>query len=296
MTRAGISDKSIRCIKVMIKTLLGVLLLFFVGCKQSVTIQKITDGAYCYHATDNENLFLYLEFSNKNVKGRIYRNDEVLGKVFDDFDGKIHNDSTLNVEIHSYHDDIPQQWIIRYTNEGMILNNLSDKRKTAFIAVPCEKMLNSSEYFPYSEVMAEYEYEEDGETTLEENQSLILYFEGYDPNASANKRTQTVEYISIWLNGSALNGKGIGYSEGDPEWTFSFSGRKKGNTYEVTTQFSQSDEQFESSEIWEITENNEKIHISKREDTLFRSTFFRKTEIEDVPDPMMKLLLKGNTN
>lgn len=31
----------------------------------------------------------------------------------------------------------------------------------------------------------------------------------------------------------------------------------------MTTQFSQSDEQFESSEIWEITENNEKIHISK---------------------------------
>lgn len=303
MTRADISDKSISHIGTMtlnIKVLFGILLLFFAGCKQSGTMQKITDGTYCYHATDNESFFLQLEFSGKKVKGRIFEEEEALGKRYYDFSGTVVNDSTLNIEIRSYPDDISEQWNIIYTEKGIILDGFFTQ-KHILVAIDCEKMPDLSNYASFVVIMEQSElyddYGEDDEYSENDSKAETpRYYEAYTPNASAYKRIQTVEYIVLWENDGKLHGVGAGADEGEPEWTFSFSGTKKDNGYEVSVLLSREENRFESTEIWIINEEGEKIHITKKDETRPGNIFFRKTETEDVPDPMMKLLLKENTN
>lgn len=284
------------------KVLFSVLLLFFAGCQPSGTTQEIADGNYCYHATDDESLFLQLEFSGKQVKGRILEEEEALGKRYYDFSGTVLNDSTLRVEIRSYPGDIAQQWNIRYTEKGIILNNFFVQKHT-FVTIDCKKMPDLSGYVSFVDIMKESEYYddygEDNDAGYSENNSgaeAPRYYEAYNPDVSAYKRIQTVEYIVLWKNDGKLHGKGTGYFEGEPGWAFNFSGTKKDYAYEVSVLLSQEKSRFESTETWEISEDDEKIHITKKDETRPGNIFFRKTEAEDVPDPMMKLLLRENTD
>lgn len=301
MGRASMLNKSshrITALALSIKVLFGILLLFFAGCKRSETPQKITDGSYCYHAADDKSLFLQLEFSGKKLKGRIFEEEEALGKRYYDFSGTVLNDSTLNVKIRSYPNDISQQWSIHYTKKGIVLDKFF-AQKHILVIIDCEKMPNLSDYSSFVEIMKEselYDEEEDGYNENNSKAETPRYYEAYNPNASAYKRIQTVEYIVLWINDEKLRGKGAGYFEGEPEWTFSFSGTKKDNGYEVSVLLSQGANRFESTEIWILTEDDEKIHLSKKDEARPGNSFFRKTETEDVPDPMMTLLLRENTS
>lgn len=276
--------------------LFGIFTLLLIGCKSNQATQKITDGKYCYHATDDESLFLQIEFKGKNVKGRIFEEEEALGKRYYDFRGTVLNDSTLKVEIRSYPEDISEQWNIHYTEKGLVLSGFFTQTHI-FVTIDCEKMPDLSNYASFAKIMKESEmyddYEEDGE--YNENNSVtetLRYYESYNPNASAYKRIQTVEYTALWFNDTddEFGGKSVGYSEGDPEWTSYFSGTKKDRYYNVTIRTTIGKEQIVSEETWIFNEDKEKFNIQTQDEKRLGNTFFRVIDIADIPEVMMKKL------
>lgn len=263
-------------------------------------IECPTEGKFCFQLeSENQDSpeFIYLEYDDKKVEGCIFFEEEVNGNVFYNFKGTLTKDSILSVEINYYQDDMSEEWIIFFTENGITVKNSFGRDKVLnYISIPCDKMPNQSDYLSIEEI-AEEEYAEYSENNTEFPEQSInnsTYYEAYFPNLGAYQRIQKTEYIQLWEKDGSIYGRGCGSDEGCENWTFNFSGTQtNGSMYQVQVNYLQlGKEKWSLDEVWIVNLEKGEIKLDQKIDERPGAELYRTTDPEFIPYGMIKIMSK----
>lgn len=265
--------------------------MLFLGCRTVPEKNELPQtGYYCYQSSDEKNTYLKLVFSGDKIEGQFLLEDEYYGNVFYSFNGVLSKDSVLNVDIWLPQDVISQEWYIRVSETGITLHSELFEHLTDFRTVDCNKLPDLDDYISIADIDEEWddEYDVHSDPDLEEyNQP---YYYELKSNAGAYKRITTHEYVQLWIDSGRVYGRGAGASEGEPEWTFHFSGKKVAEEkFDITVNYTQGENQFSLDETWDFDESEGEIVILKNGDKRPGGSRLRKVSPVFIPDPMITL-------
>ena len=121
--------------------------------------------------------------------------------------------------------------------------------------------------------------------------SDTLYFKSM--SSGLNKRITLNEYIQLCIQQGNVNGSGAGESEGDPYWTFSFSGVVLNDTtLKVEVSYKQEGvSALNTSEIWIFDKGKKHLHLKNRVPMHPGALSYSKIERGDIPTFLLNCIL-----
>ncbi|WP_343748694.1 hypothetical protein [Fluviicola sp.] len=244
-------------------------------------------GTQCYEVTNSKGItHLRLSIDQKNIKGVLLVKNQVWGDVIHDFSGKVISDSVYHIVVHNISESTEQKWTLRIKNNaieitGMVVSEITDGIVWKVTSLSCDKFPDVSEYLTIEDVETEIQGEES--ESDQTNSTLICY---KSASSNAYKRTTLTEYIQLWLDGSKVSGRGAGYSEGDPEWNFSFEGTMVNDSIaEVKVNYTIGENtNFTTSEKWIMNAKTKQMRLEGIVKNRPGSVRYNQIEAEYIPE------------
>ena len=212
-----------------------------------------------YFKLDNEEVqeYLHMSFNDGKIEGKIFTTEDFAGEVFYSFKGDLTQDSILKVKVHYSTDDVVENWIVHFEkNKISLKNSLGRTEMFSYLAVASDQMPDATKYESVEDVRSA----EEGEG--HENPATICYESLYP---KGNRHIVIREYIQLWNINGSITGRGAGFSEGDPEWSFDFTGSQVNDTIiEVKANYTQEGvAPFSTSETWIVDMEKGSLHLKE---------------------------------
>lgn len=266
----------------------------FQACSPSPSIAEKgfpKNGTWYLQRNNSKSEYIQLEFKNGKLEGNFFMEEEYYGKVYYTFKGQVLSDTVLQTLMAYSTDDIDRDWLIHKNGKTVSIKNILDRTETNFYT-----LIDSNAMPPLSNYSSVADIEkEDNEEELQDSPTECFY--SYYP--SGNKRTVFREYIQLWNEDGVITGKGAGYSEGDPEWSFTFSGTLTNDTIlELNANYKQDGKSpFSTSEIWVLDLNKGFIRIKQQGPGELRSISsgeYHQVDCDVVPEDLKSLIKRIN--
>lgn len=267
--------------------------LLFQACSPSPSIVENgfpENGTWYLQRNNSKSEFIRLEFKNGKVEGNFFMEEEYYGKVYYKFKGKVLSDTVLQTLMAYSTDDIDRDWLIHKNGNTVSISNILDRTEICIYT-----LIDSSAMPPISDYASVADIEKINAEDM--GDSPIVCFYSYYPGG--NKRTVFREYIQLWNEDEFVSGKGAGYSEGDPEWSFTFSGNLTNDTIlELNATYKQDGKSpFSTSETWVLDLNKGFIRIKEqgpRELRSISSGEYHQVDCDAVPEDLKSLIKRLN--
>ena len=261
----------------------------FVGCSPGADKAKSLpkNGSMCLQSEKTKAEFIQLEFKDGVVEGKIFMDEGQNGKVYYMLKGQVLSDTVLQVSIAYATDDISRDWVVHTSGDKMSIAHILDRQETSvYSIVDCSAAPPASDYASLADLEknAAPDYDEDVPSTC---------FECTYPGG--NKRIVFREYIQLWNSKGQVSGKGAGYSEGDPEWSFTFSGTLTNDTVlELKASYMQDGlSPFSTSETWFVNLEKGSIRLKEAVPASLRAISngeYHKVACDYVPEDLRNLM------
>jgi hypothetical protein len=265
------------------------MLSFFCACSPQAENEAKAfpaNGSVCLQSENSKAGFIRMEFKNGQVEGMLLMEEEVNGKVYYAFKGQLMSDSILRVLIEYPENSVTQDWPAQISGDRVVLRNvLNRKEMSSYLMVDCAALPAISDYSSLAEI-------ERDEAAEERENTPSLCFECAYPGG--NKRIVFREYIQLSNNNGKVNGRGAGYSEGDPEWAFYFSGTLKDSILELKADYRQDGvNPFSTTETWIVDFEKGMIHLDNQVPAGLRTISngeYHKVECDYIPENLRILM------